>query len=789
MKDFMFNRILVFILAGLSVISAQSLSDWEIITYMNDISSITESEGFLWTGNSGGIYRYNFSDNTIRKFNNLDGLASLEISSVTKDKRSNLIAGSYDGIIHIKKSGSDLWQPYFEMQGESITDVYAYEDTLWVAANSGVGVFLNTEEGLEFRDFYNNFPVGITASTVVHVFNNRLFFGTNAGLLHASANFLKQNLKIAQAWQVITTAQGLPSNQINDVNTHSELLYVGTELGPSQIDKSFTLSDVPGYNSGTVRNIITDGSRLVFTRARDYYTQNGSSWIYGTRFDYDITCGHIFGNEELWFGFKEQGIRAENRDTHFLVDGPASNHVGNLIKDSRGILWMASGKFKLDFPEGFYKYDFDSWTNYKFSPAWNWKNSTVTVYEDSHGKIWFGSWGGGVTIIDGDQFEFIHAIPEPGELTVSGAGEQKTISFDALSAERRRCLVGANISQTDNYTVSTHFIEDRNNNFWIANYLARFPEYIGTMENYTNPAMPGCENWMYFGDNIGMSLDEGEISSFTLENIGDRERLWFGTFSKGIRVLDHKNTISDPSDDIYYDDNDLPNEDLFSQTILSLKTDLDGVIWIGTAGGLNSYQAGSTGGGAVFFRHVGETGPIENKINSIFVDASNNKWFATDGGLSILMADKSPWDPGAWVHYTTQNSGLPNPIVNSVFVDESSGEAYLGTESGLAIFRGSFAEIRPDMEMVTGGPNPFIIESGNEYVIKNLAINSQVKIFNISGILVRRLSSDRGTVTGSRATWDGNDETGTTVPSGIYIFLVYNEQGQTGTGKIAVLRP
>jgi hypothetical protein len=186
---------------------------------------------------------------------------------------------------------------------------------------------------------------------------------------------------------------------------------------------------------------------------------------------------------------------------------------------------------------------------------------------------------------------------------------------------------------------------------------------------------------------------------------------------------------------------------------------------------------------------VGETGPIENKINNIFVDASNNKWFATDGGLSILIADKSPWDPSAWVHFTTENSGLPSPIVNSVYVDEVSGEAYLGTESGLAIFRGSFAEIRPDMELVAGGPNPFILENGNEYTIKNLAVNSQVKIFNISGILVRRLSSDKGTVQGSRAIWNGKDENGTTVPSGIYIFLVYNEQGQTGTGKIAVLRP
>jgi ligand-binding sensor domain-containing protein len=785
----MIYKLLLFIIAGLSGIFAQNLSDWEIITYMNDISSMTETDDGLWVGNSGGIYRFDLSDSSITKYNNLDGLASLEISSLTKDKRHNLIAGSYDGIIHVKESGSDLWQAYFEMQGESITDVFAFEDTLWVAAKSGVGVFLNNESGLEFRDFYNNFPVNISSSSVVHVYNNRIFFGTDVGLLHASANFLKQNLKISAAWQVMTTADGLPSNLVHDLNTFSDLLYVGTNSGASQIDNSFSISAVPGYNSGTVKNIITDGNRLVFTRAKDYYTKNGDSWIYGTGFDHDITCGHILQNGELWFGFKDSGIRPENGSRYILVDGPASNHVGNLIKDSRGKLWIASGKFKLNFPEGFYKYDFKNWTNYRFSSSWSWKNSTVSVYEDSHGKIWFGAWGGGVTTIDGDQFDFFHAFPEPGELFISGINGQEILSYDGLPEEKRRCLVGADISQSDNYTVSTHFIEDQNNNFWVANYLARLPEYIGVMPNYSGSTTPDCSSWKYFGDNVGILAAESEISSFSFEYISDRERLWVGTFSSGILVLDTENIFSNPSTSNVVRRYNSTNNNLFSNTILSLKTDLDGVVWVGTAGGLNSYQPGSSAGGAVFFRHVGETGPIENKINNIFVDASNNKWFATDGGLSILIADKSPWDPSAWLHFTTANSGLPSPIVNSVYVDETSGEAYLGTESGLAIFRGSFAEIRPDMELVTGGPNPFILDNGNEFTIKNLAVNSQVKIFNISGILVRRLSSDRGTVQGSRATWDGKDENGTSVPSGIYIFLVYNEEGQTGTGKIAVLRP
>ena len=786
----MLKKIFIFIIAGMSVISAQGISDWEVITYMNDISAIAETETGLWIGTSGGIYRFDLQDSTTRKYNNLDGLASLQITSLVKDKRNNLIAGSADGIINVRWADSDEWEPYYQMQGESITDVLAYEDTLWVAANSGVGVFLNTESGLEFRDFYNNFPVNVTSASKVQVYNNRIFFATGVGLLHASANFLQQNLKISEAWQVLKSSDGLPSDVIHDLALFSDLLYVGANGGASQIDKSFTVSPVPGYNFGTIKNIITDGNRLIFARSIDFYTRSGDNWQYGMKFDYNITCGIITQTGYLWFGFQKGGIRPETSGKYFRVDGPASNHVGNLIKDSRGNLWMASGKFKLTFTEGFYKYDFKSWTNFRFSSTWNWKNSTDFVYEDRHGKIWIGAWGGGVTIIDDDRFDFYHVWPEPGDLFVSSTEGQTILSFEGLPGAKQKCLVGADVSGTDAFTVSTHFIEDRNGNFWIANYLARVPEYIGVIMDYPGPEIPDCNSWMYFGDNIGLSLDEGEISSFTFEYIGDRERLWMGTFNKGLRVLDHKNTITDPSDDILYDDsNGIPNDNLFSKTILCLKTDLDGIIWIGTAGGLNSYQPNSSGGSVVFFRHVGETGPIENKINSIFVDASNNKWFATDGGLSVLIADKSPWDPNAWVHYTTTNSGLPSPIVNSVFVDESSGEAYLGTEAGLAIFKGSFAEIRSDMSLVTGGPNPFILGKGTNFTIKNLAANSQVKIFNLSGQLLRRLTSDTGSVQGSRAVWDGRDDSRNLVPSGIYIYLVFNEQGQTGTGKIAVIRP
>ena len=157
--------------------------------------------------------------------------------------------------------------------------------------------------------------------------------------------------------------------------------------------------------------------------------------------------------------------------------------------------------------------------------------------------------------------------------------------------------------------------------------------------------------------------------------------------------------------------------------------------------------------------------------------------------MSILKGDKSPWDSNAWVHYTTVNSGLPSALVNSVYVDEDDGKAYLGTESGLSIFSGTFSEYKTDFSSLTGGPNPFVLNGTTNFILKNLAFNSKVKILNINGRIVKELNQENGFVFGSRATWDGTDINNKRVPSGIYLYLVYNEEGLKGTGKIPVIKP
>jgi flagellar hook assembly protein FlgD len=82
-------------------------------------------------------------------------------------------------------------------------------------------------------------------------------------------------------------------------------------------------------------------------------------------------------------------------------------------------------------------------------------------------------------------------------------------------------------------------------------------------------------------------------------------------------------------------------------------------------------------------------------------------------------------------------------------------------------------------------PNPWRADRGyaQQITFDQLAGNTTIKIFTVSGHLIKTLS------TGSSSTnWDLTNDSGDRVASGIYIYRVSNDQGQTARGKVVVIR-
>jgi len=773
-------RLVLLILIFVNLVIAQGLHDWKTITYMNDITDLLFTDDQIWASTSGGVYRFDSADSLSVLYTNIDGLGSLDLRSLEEDHYGQMIAGSSDGTINLYDPARDLWEADFNLSGTEIVDLFTNDDTLWVATKKGVAVFFVRPGQLEFRDYYNNLPLIPQNAYRIAVFNGRVYYATEDGLLNAPSNFIKYNLKLAEAWQLLTTKNGLPSNSVRDLVPVSDSLFIATGAGVSTLNLHQQIKRFSSWTSGIVTRILITDQTMYFIRVSDYFQLIDGHWTGLPAENKPIMAAVTDAADNLWIGLREGGLKKAGWTSSYLIDGPASNYIGVLLVDKQGTLWVSSGKFKLSHTYGFYKYGLSGWTNYLFSSAWNNKNSAATVYEDRQGKIWIGSWGGGLTTVDGQTIDYLHAWSGDGQIAISTVNVVKQMALPEVPADERTCLPGADIS-AQNYTVIPYFLEDNAGNLWCVNHLSRDLNYLAVIAPGQNGNLStDCSNWIYFGGNIGITTKESEISSLVFDDFG---RLWIGTFTSGILVFDYNGTPEDRSDDKPLIRVNTTNANLYSNAVLTLAKDHDGLIWIGTAAGLNSYD------GVNFYKHVGDIGPVENKINQIFVDDFNNKWFATDGGVSVLQSNKSPWGSDAWIHYTPDNSGLPSKLINSIFVDARQGKAYIGTERGLSVFSGSFAEYKPDLNAITAGPSPFILDGQTRFTIKNLVFGANVKILNINGRLVRLLSESNGSIEGGRATWDGRDENDRKVPSGVYLYLIYNEEGVTGNGKIAVINP
>ncbi len=172
----------------------------------------------------------------------------------------------------------------------------------------------------------------------------------------------------------------------------------------------------------------------------------------------------------------------------------------------------------------------------------------------------------------------------------------------------------------------------------------------------------------------------------------------------------------------------------------------------------------------------------QQSINDIAVDPLNQKWVATNQGLLFVNSDGSR----LLAAYDSKNSPILSDIITSVAIDENAGIVYVGTEKGLTSFQTPFTKPKEAFDELFIYPNPYVVTDGSNFLtIDGLVRDSEIKIITIDGKLVAEFSSPGGRT----AFWDGRDDNGNLINSGIYIVVAIDSGGNnTITGKVAVFR-
>ena len=274
----------------------------------------------------------------------------------------------------------------------------------------------------------------------------------------------------------------------------------------------------------------------------------------------------------------------------------------------------------------------------------------------------------------------------------------------------------------------------------------------------------------------------------------NKNRKWFfdqrGT-SSGVLLLDDGGTPTDDSDDRCLKRNtfvDQNNNTLNPSYFFCFAQDHDNRIWLGTESGIILIPAKTDFFTSNSCRRIiiprndgtglGDYLLGDEQINCLAVDGGNRMWIGTANSGLYLIED----DTITVAHFTEDNSLLPSNGIQSIAINPTTGEVFVGTNKGIASYRSDASEPQADMSGAYAFPNPVRPNYGGNITITGLMENTVVNIVDAAGNLVCKTKSHGGT-----AVWDGKLWDGRRATPGVYTALCNAEGGHTVV-KILVVR-
>jgi ligand-binding sensor domain-containing protein len=726
----------------------QQAANWKNYTDMKNITDVKVNANGLWAATSGGGFFYN-SDGTFTTLNKIDGINSISLSAVAVDNEGKIWFGSSDGTISIYDPLSKSIKTILDIfnsgrASNEINDMRVSGDTIIISHNFGVS--LVDANNMVFYDTFIKFGNLSSNIKVNSAFKSDLFYVcTLYGL--AIQKLGSTNLSAPESWNVFDNSSGLPSNNVLKVVKFDTSLIAATDNGLAVFNGTSWSPYLSQFDNVNVNDLLVSGDSLIiltnnviYSYKNDRVTQLASSPNQLLKLGISNSLGIIAASNK--------GIfipSLPSNEQYIFPNGPGENLFPSMSVDGKGNLWSASGKNGIGV--GFYKYNGSTWTTYNTTntPALK-SNDCYSIYAAPDNSIYIGTWGAGFTKLSGSQFAFYDT---------TGTG-----------------MVG--IPTNPAFLVITGFGIDAENNLWILNY---WPGDGNTLY------ILGSDNkWYYFSNPAESGLSLEQHYNLVIDQYGTK---WYDVLDSrraGLYYYNENGTLTNKNDDIYgyvTSANGLNNNN-----INCLAVDKLGNLWVGTSPGANIITNLNTiSSSGISSSNITPVYILSQQtVNCIAVDALNQKWIGTNEGLLLVNSDGS----SLLATYNTTNSPLLSDQITSLAIDQNTGTVYAGSNSGITSFKTDAEKPLESFGTLFFYPNPFKIKnSNNQLTIEGLVKDSNIKILTISGRLVRQFTSPGGRV----AYWDGRDDSGNLVASGIYLIVAYDTEGNNvTTGKVAVLR-
>ena len=113
--------------------------------------------------------------------------------------------------------------------------------------------------------------------------------------------------------------------------------------------------------------------------------------------------------------------------------------------------------------------------------------------------------------------------------------------------------------------------------------------------------------------------------------------------------------------------------------------------------------------------------------------------------------------------------------------------AYIATSKGISVLKIPFGKSYEDYSSLKIFPSPFKINEHNFMTIDGVPFNSSMKILTLDGLVIRDIKSRGLSEDGDQIRWDGKNNKGKTVLSGVYLVAILGLDGENRFEKITVL--
>ena len=777
----MIKRLFVFLIFSTSLISAQvDYSDsWEDFFSYNNVKDFIKSENIMYALSDNAIFTYDFTTQEINKLSSVQGLSGETTSAIHYSTQSDrLVIGYKNGLVEVVDSDGSITISAdilnFNQTGEkSINDIFEYQGKLYLATS-----FAIIEYDIDQLEFGDTFFIGNNSTDVkineIVVFDDFIYAATERGIYIADIN--NANLIDFNNWNLISSVNNNYSNIIifnsKIYTTLNKKLFEVTETNEIVLIEDYSSPIVSLKGSSTNLSVVLNSSVNIYSTNFDLVLQNNAD----INFDYILNTAFA-ENNQLFLATKQFGILSSLISDDIIFqeihpEGPVSNDVFSVTAKNNQ-LWVVYGGYTPTMAPiqpklGYSHYNGESWFSEENDPDNSFPGFVdVTLDPNNENRAFISSFGstnqintyqtGGLFVIENDEItNFYNNLNSPLE--------------DIYETNPLINSVTVRISSS---------VFDNQGNLWIAN--------IGLSNELKK-----------FSNGSWTEYDISSVkpnSSFGLsEIITDRNNsIWMGTRGDGVIVF-NQNGERIRSLTALPTKGNLPN-----LRVISLASDSDNRIWIGTISGLVVFSNAS----GVFDADVVDAQPVifeedgiakkllgDQYISAIAVDGANNKWFGTsDGGATYT----NPNGQTTIANFSKENSPLPSDRITKISVDKEFGKVFFATDKGIVAYNSNVAPFGETLGEVYAYPNP-VRKFHNTVTIDgrngtNLPKGTNVKILDIAGNLVYETNVIEGQeLQGGKVIWDKKNLAGNNVASGIYIVLLANEDAsETSSTKIAII--